>query len=235
MSSTLSISANGLSVSGVGNARLFTSYLTAGSVLANGSQIRVGTFANTSSLSTIIANYDNNKGTTYASIADLSTALNSIFTAYGENGGNLGSGSSSTVNKITINDKANLTTVLGALSMNIVNFDPVASLQAGKQVYLWATDSSSWSSATALALVTDTSWIVPSSTASNLTVNTAYIDLASTSELLIGLSGPSVSAVNSIQLIPEPSVGSLILLSASCWILAKRANSRRSLHTEIGG
>lgn len=202
--STVTVAANGANVTGVGNSRFFTSSLTS-QVLDLGDQIRVGFFSS-SSLSTVVTNW--NSGS-YANLGALSTALNAIFTPIGETGffGTAAGG------KVTINDKQNLATIDGAISFNITSLDPVASGHSGKQIYLWATDDATWSNATALAVVTDISWIVPSNNASNVTVNTAYIDLASASELILGGSGPVVSGVNSISLIPEPSTSALVILA----------------------
>ena len=204
--STVTIAANGAAVTGVGNSRFFTSSLTS-QVLDFGDQIRVGFFSS-SSLSTVVNNW---KTGSYANLSALSTALNAIFTPIGETG-SFGTASGG---KVTINDKQNLTTVDGAISLNITSLDPVASGHGGKQIYLWATDDASWSSATALAVVTDATWIVPSANASNVTVNTAYINLASSAELILGGSGPIVSGVNSISLIPEPSSASLLALGVA--------------------
>lgn len=214
--STVTVAANGANVTGVGNSRFFTSSLTS-QVLDLGDQIRVGFFSS-SSLSTVVNNW--NSGS-YANLSALSTALNAIFTPIGETGfaGTAAGG------KVTINDKQNLATVDGAISFNITSLDPVASGHAGKQIYLWATDDATWSSATALAVVTDTTWIVPSNNASNVTVNTAYIDLASSVELVLGGSGPIVSGVNSISLIPEPTTSSLFLLACGC-LAALRARRK---------
>ena len=205
--STVTIAANGAAVTGVGNSRFFTSSLTS-NVLDFGDQIRVGFFSSSSSLSTVVTNW--NSGS-YANLSALSTALNAIFTPIGETG-SFGTASGG---KVTINDKQNLTTVDGAISLNITSLDPVASGHGGKQIYLWATDDASWSSATALAVVTDATWIVPSANASNVTVNTAYINLASSAELILGGSGPIVSGVNSISLIPEPSSASLLAIGVA--------------------
>jgi hypothetical protein len=200
--STITISANGLNVTGVGNSRFFTSSLT-GQVLDIGDQIRVGFFS--SSLSTVVTNYNNGS---YANLGALSTALNAIFTPIGETGfaGTAAGG------KVTINDKAGLSTVDGAISFNITSLDPGTSGHANKQIYLWAADDASWNNATALAVVTDVSWIIPSSNLSNFTVNTAYIDLGSSTELILGSSGSVVGGVNSIALIPEPSSMSLVVM-----------------------
>jgi hypothetical protein len=204
--STVTIAANGANVSGVGNSRFFTSSLTS-QVLDLGDQIRVGFFSS-SSLSAVVSNW--NSGS-YANLSALSTALNAIFTPIGETG----FPGTSTGGKVTINDKQNLATVDGAISFNITALDPVSSGHGGKQIYLWATDDATWSSATALAVVTDATWIVPSANASNVTVNTAYINLASSAELILGGSGPIVSGVNSISLIPEPSSASLLALGVA--------------------
>lgn len=200
--STITIAANGANVTGVGNSRFFTSSLT-GQVLDIGDQVRVGFFS--SSLSTVVANY--NSGS-YANLAALSTALSAIFTPIGETSFS----GTATGGKVTINDKQNLTTLDGAITFNITSLDPVASGHSGKQVYLWATDDASWNSATALAVVTDSSWVIPASNLTNLTVNTAYVDLASSTELILGSSGSVVSGVNSIALIPEPSSMSLVVM-----------------------
>ena len=214
-SSTVTIAANGANVSGVGNSRFFTSSLTS-QVLDLGDQIRVGFFSG--SLSTVVTNWNNGS---YANLGALSTALNAIFTPIGETG----FFGSATGGKVTINDKQNLTTIDGAISQNITSLDPVASGHGGKQVYLWATDDANWASATALAVVTDTSWIIPANNASNVTVNTAYIDLSSPSELVLGMSGSVISGVNSISLIPEPSSSSLLLLSFA-FLLSRRCTLR---------
>jgi len=200
--STITIAANGATVTGVGNSRFFTSSLTS-QVLDLGDQIRVGFFS--SSLSTVVNNW--NSGS-YADASALSTALNAIFTPIGETGffGTASGG------KVTINDKQNLTTLDGAISFNITALDPVATGFGGKQIYLWATDDATWSNATALAVVTDATWIVPTNVNTSVTVNTAYINLASSAELILGESGPIVSGVNSISLIPEPSSASLLAL-----------------------
>ena len=170
------------------------------------------------SLSTVVTNWNNGS---YANLGALSTALNAIFTPIGETG----FFGSATGGKVTINDKQNLTTIDGAISQNITSLDPVASGHGGKQVYLWATDDANWASATALAVVTDTSWIIPANNASNVTVNTAYIDLSSPSELVLGMSGSVISGVNSISLIPEPSSSSLLLLSFA-FLLSRRCTLR---------
>jgi len=201
--STVTIAANGAAVTGTGNSRFFSSSLTS-QVLDFGDQIRVGFFSS-SSLSTVVNNW--NSGS-YANLSALSTALNAIFTPIGETG----FFGTSTGGKVTINDKQNLVTVDGAITTNITSLDPVGSTHSGKQIYLWATDDATWSSATALAVVTDATWTVPAANATNLTVNTAFINLASSSELILGGSGPLVSGVNSISLIPEPSSASLLAL-----------------------
>jgi len=204
--STVTIAANGAAVTGTGNSRFFSSSLTS-QVLDFGDQIRVGFFSS-SSLSTVVNNW--NSGS-YANLSALSTALNAIFTPIGETG----FFGTSTGGKVTINDKQNLVTVDGAITTNITSLDPVGSTHSGKQIYLWATDDATWSSATALAVVTDATWTVPAANATNLTVNTAFINLASSSELILGGSGPLVSGVNSISLIPEPSSASLLALGVA--------------------
>ena len=215
--STVTIAANGAAVTGVGNSRFFTSSLTS-KVLDIGDQVRVGFFSSSSNLSTVVTNW--NSGS-YANLSAFSTALNAIFTPIGETGF---SGTASG-GKVTINDKQNLATLDGAITFNITGLDPVGSGHGGKRIYLWATDDATWSSATALAIVTDVSWIVPSANASNVTVNTAYINLDSSGELIFGKSGPLVSGVNSISLIPEPSSASLLALGMA-GLVALRARRK---------
>jgi hypothetical protein len=211
--STVTIKADGSSVSGVGNAHFFTD--VNGNLLDLGDQVRVG-FFNASALSTIVSNFN-----TYTDFSLLRSELANIFTPIGETGyaGTASGG------KIAINNKQNLTTLTGALSQNITSLDPVASGHAGKQVYLWATDTSDWSVSTALAIVTDASWLIPGSNASNLTVNTAYVNTGSSSELILGLSGPTVSSTDSIKLVttvPEPSTGALMVIGAFGLVALRR-------------
>ena len=177
--STVTIQADGSSVTGVGLAHFFTD--VSGSLLDLGDQVRVG-FFNVTSLNNIVANFNS-----YTDFTLLRSNLDAIFTPIGETG----YAGTATGGKVAINDKQNLTSIRGAISQNITSLDPVASGHAGKQVYLWATDSSNWSTSTALAIVTDVSWIIPSNNSSNLTVNTAFINTASSSELVLGISGPT--------------------------------------------
>jgi len=211
--STITIKADGSTVSGTGLAHFFVD--VSGNLLDLGDQIRVG-FFNISSLNNIVSNFN-----TYTDFSLLRSDLAAIFTPIGETGFS----GTATGGKVAINDKQNLTTVRGAISQNITSLDPVASGHAGKQVYLWATDASSWTTSAALAIVTDTSWIIPSNNSSNLTVNTAFINTASSSELILGVSGPTVGGIDSIQMVttvPEPSTGALMMIGAAGLVALRR-------------
>jgi len=246
---TVTVTATGLS-----SAPIFvTSSLASLSV---GTELRIGTFLNSSSLASTISAYKlgvNGIGNDLAEAqADATSKKSALYTQTL----NWLSSSSNFVNFVAAADSISQvgTTAAGKFLFNntasrIVNGAPAANYAgangtfvvtyanyaagpAGASAPLWA-----WfSTGTEIGIVTDTSWVVPTNNASGLTIGTAALTSKLASEILLGTyvdytTGSdlisSAGISQTLTVIPEPATASLLAISIGLFAL-KRRNDKKN-------
>lgn len=243
---TVTVSATGLS----GNPIFVTSTLSS---LTVGTELRIGTFGNTTALNNIISTYKAGvvgTGTTTAlaqadADAKKSTLYNDTVTwlSSSSNFSNFVASASSITQtgttasgKFLFNNTATRTvnsisgSYAGANGTFVVDYSVF-----GTNSQLWAW----YATGTEIAVVTDALWVVPTNNASGLTISTldltsklaselvlaTYTDYASGSDLV-----SSVGIAQTLNVIPEPS--SSILLVVGLVPLLYAARSRKFLATK---
>jgi len=234
-----------ISATGVTSAPIFVTS-TLASVAAN-TQLYIGTFKNVSDLNGIISTYK--AGVSGTSVADASTKAGALYTSTfswltsSANFYNFASAANSITQASGISGQVAFTTsatrtvngVSGTYAGASGTMDVTyANYAGGTGAQLWAF----YGTGSEIALVTDSTWVVPANNASGLTIGTAQ--LASTgsgvaSELLLAnytdyVSGSdlisSVAVAQSVvPVIPEPSSASLLALGVA-GLVALRARRK---------
>ena len=204
-----------------------------------GTQVRIGTFTDLTVLNNAISAFTATSGA--ADFATTLNALNNNFVDLGTSVTNYGASSQvanggaaftpstsrfgfNNITSLTVNGvTGNWNTFNG--SMTSVNYS--LSIGASKSLYFWTAFNNE------IAIVRDASgagtaaWTTPSSDASNLTLNMSGLQATAggtmqASDVLLGKIVEYGSGPDLIQLIPEPSTSSLILVSVIPFLVRRR-------------
>lgn len=246
---TITVSATGLS-----SAPIFVTSSLAS--LTIGTELKIGTFLNSTSLANTIAAYKagvegigNSLSEAQADAAAKKTALynqtltwlssSTNFVDFVAAADSINQTGTTATGKFLFNSSASRTvngvsnTYVGANGTFAVTYANYAAGPAGASAALWAW----YATGTEIGIVTDTTWVVPTNNASGLTVGTANLTSNLASEILLGSYvdyGTGSDLISSaaigqtLTVIPEPSILSLLAISAGL-IFSKRKNfcSRR--------
>jgi len=240
---TITISATGLSSSPI----FVTSTLGSISV---GTELRIGTFLNTSALTSTINTYKAGVTGTGLTLADaqadgatkrsllynqtlswLESASN--FTSIVSGANSITQAGTSATGKILFNNSTARTVngvsgtyagANGTMDVTYTNYGP----GTGAQLWAW------FATGTEIAIVTDVSWLVPVNNTAGLTVGTAQIASSGSgnpAELLLATytdytSGSdlisTVAAPVTLEVVPEPSTGALMMIGAAGLVALRR-------------
>lgn len=240
---TVTVTATGLS-----SAPIFvTSSLASLSV---GTELRIGTFLNSSSLANTISAYKlgvegigNDLAAAQADAIAKRSALytqtlnwlssSSNFVDFVAAADSITQAGTTAAGKFLFNNTASRTvngvsgTYAGSNGTFVVTYANYAAGPAGTSAPLWA-----WfATGTEIGIVTDTSWVVPTNNASGLTIGTAALTSNLASEILLGsyvdyLSGSDLISAAGISqtltVIPEPATASLLAISIGLLALNRR-------------
>jgi len=240
---TVTVSATGLSSSPI--------FVTSGlGTLAVGTEFNIGTFANTSALDSIISTYKagvTGSGNTLAEAQSDATAKSSLlynqtvnwlssssnFTSFVAAADSINQTGTTATGKFLFNNSASRTVngvsgtyagSNGSFAVTYANYTP----GAGARLWAWFATGSE------IAIVTDSTWLVPSNNASGLTVGSAnlastgsgspaelllanYTDYSTGSDLI-----SSVAVATTFDVVPEPSTGALMMIGAFGLVVMRR-------------
>jgi hypothetical protein len=198
-----------------------------GTDLALGTRLRVGSFANTSTLNSVIANFLNGSSD-YAATTSL---LNSNFTDLGT-GANYGSTAQTssliTVDstKFLLNAQATLTINGSSQTRNVANgqitpvtYSAASGIGNNGSLYLWTAFNNE------IGIYRASTWNTPASDLSNLTINLSAITAANASTtVLLGSYVDNATGNDYLALapMPEPSTGMLMMIGAFGLVAMRR-------------
>ena len=201
---------------------------SAGSNISLGTQVRIGTFSDSTSLNTTIAKF-------LAGSSDFSTtlsALNTNFIDLGTNltnyGNSVQTGTGVAANKFVIQGTTTSLTVNGVAGQtwnifngSIANVNYTSGIGTNKSLYAWVAFNEIGIVRNADGTGT-ANWITPTSDLSGVTMNLSSL---SASEVLLGSYVDYVSGSDLIKLqavIPEPSTGALMMIGAAGLVAMRR-------------
>lgn len=198
-----------------------------GTDLALGTRLRVGSFASSFTLNSVITNFLNGSSD-YAATTSL---LNSNFTDLGT-GGNYGSAAQTSslitvdATKFLFNTQASLTINGTAQTRNVANgqispvtYSAATGIGNGGSLYLWAAYNNE------IGIYRASTWNTPASDLSNLTINLSAITAANAATTVLLGSYVDNSTGNdylALAAAPEPSTGVLMVISAVGLVAMRR-------------
>ena len=212
---------------GAGNGPIFVT--SASTSIGLGTQVRIGTFSNATSLSSAISDF-------LAGSANYTTtfnALNSNFVDLGTNVTNYGNsvqtGTGTSSSQFVVQGSTTGLTVNGVTgqSWNIFNgsiasVNYTSGIGTGKNLYAWIAFNNEIGIVRNADGTGTANWVTPTSDLSGVTMNLSSL---SASEVLLGTYVDYASGSDLIRLqaaIPEPTSGSLILLGGTCLLALRR-------------
>jgi hypothetical protein len=202
---------------------------SAGTNIGLGTQVRIGTFNNSASLSSAIADYL--AGT--ANFATTLSALNSNFIDLGTNVTNYGNsvqtGTGVAADKFVIQGTTTALSVNGVSGQtwnifngSIGNVNYTSGIGTGKNLYAWVSFNNELGIVRNADGTGTANWVTPTSDLSGVTMNLSAL---SSSEVLLGTYVDYAAGSDLIKLqaaIPEPASGSLVLLAGACVLALRR-------------
>jgi hypothetical protein len=202
---------------------------SAGSNISLGTQVRIGTFNNSTSLNTAIANF-------LAGSSDYSTtlsALNTNFIDLGTNitnyGNSVQTGTGVAADKFVVQGTTTSLTVNGVAGQtwnifngSIANVNYTSGIGTNKNLYAWVAFNNEIGIVRNADGTGTANWITPTSDLSGVTMNLSSL---SASEVLLGTYVDYASGSDLIKLqaaIPEPTTGSLLILTGVSLVALRR-------------
>jgi len=212
---------------GAGNGPVMVT--SAGTSIGLGTQVRIGTFNNSASLSSAISDYL--AGT--ANFAATLSTLNSNFVDLGTNitnyGNSVQTGTGVAADKFVFQGSSTSLTVNGVSGQtwnvfngSIANVNYTSGIGTGKNLYAWVAFNNELGIVRNADGTGTANWVTPTSDLSGVTMNLSAL---SSSEVLLGTYVDYASGSDYIKLqaaIPEPTSGSLILLGGVCVLALRR-------------
>ena len=244
-----------LTATGLSSAPIFVTSSLAS--LTVGTELRIGTFLNSSSLANTISTYKlgvegigNDLAAAQADATAKRSALytqtlnwlssSSNFVDFVAAADSITQAGTTAAGKFLFNNTASRTvngvsgSYAGSNGTFVVTYANYAAGPAGASAPLWA-----WfATGTEIGIVTDTSWVVPTNNASGLTLGTAALTSNLASEILLGSyvdysSGSdliSAAGINqTLTVIPEPATASLLAFSIGLLALNRRKSRMKGI------
>lgn len=202
---------------------------SAGASIGLGTQVRIGTFNNAASLSSVIAAYLSGSSNFAATLS----ALNSNFIDLGTNVTNFGNsvqtGTGVAADKFVFQGTSTTLTVNGVTGQtwsvfngSIANVNYTSGIGTGKNLYAWVSFNNEIGIVRNADGTGTANWVTPTSDLSGVTMNLSALN---SSEVLLGTYVDYASGSDLIKLqaaIPEPTSGSLMLLGGVCVLALRR-------------